>query len=97
MSAPNILSTPLLFFLIPILILILISLLSPLFTPPPLLMLFSIMLYKCICVVSVSTCCAVGEMEPVLDKDAESFILKLWRMLIFNIMKAGVDDETSGR
>ena len=34
---------------------------------------------------------SAAEMEPVLDNDAEGFVLKLWRMLIFHIMKATMD------
>ena len=28
-----------------------------------------------------------GELEAVLDEDADQFVIKLWRMLIFSILK----------
>ena len=28
-----------------------------------------------------------GELEAVLDEDAEPFVIKLWRMLIFSVLK----------
>ena len=30
----------------------------------------------------------VGELEPVLDNEAEPFVIKLWRMLIYETLKA---------
>lgn len=30
----------------------------------------------------------LGELEPVLDEDAEVFLLKLWRMMLFAIASA---------
>lgn len=30
----------------------------------------------------------VEELEPVLDTEAEPFVIKLWRMLIYEVLKA---------
>ena len=30
----------------------------------------------------------VSELEPVLDNEAEPFVIKLWRMLIYETLKA---------
>jgi len=30
----------------------------------------------------------VGELEPVLDNEAEPFVIKHWRMLIYETLKA---------
>jgi RNA-binding protein 25 len=30
----------------------------------------------------------VEELAPVLDSEAESFVIKLWRMLIYEVLKA---------
>jgi hypothetical protein len=30
----------------------------------------------------------VGELVPVLDEEAEQFVIKLWRMLIFSLVAA---------
>ena len=32
------------------------------------------------------------ELQPVFDVDAESFILKMWRMLLFSVLKCSSDD-----
>lgn len=32
------------------------------------------------------------ELQPVFDVDAESFILKMWRMFLFSILKCTSDD-----
>lgn len=30
----------------------------------------------------------IKEVEPVLDSDAEMFVVKMWRMLLFEVLRA---------
>ena len=33
------------------------------------------------------------ELSPVLDVDTEPFVMKLWRMFVFSVLKAAAEDS----